>query len=248
MHNKFKFLIAIILIVFANQASAFRIGPFKLILQASGALSNDTILVENNTYETKAIVISTALRDIDNNGDEVRKDADEELIAFPSQMVLRPGQKQKVRVSYIGESEITDERAYRFIAEQVPLKVLEKLVDEDYQETANGSINIMLRYEAGVYVQPYGIAMRPELKLLGYDIDSANKMLNAKIENSGSAHIILDDKIVSIRDKNGLIENCESADSRISNTNLLPHKKITLHIPFEECQVDIKSVTISLKN
>jgi fimbrial chaperone protein len=80
--------------------------------------------------------------------------AADDFVIYPAQIVLMPGETQRVQVQWVGESMPKKEIAYGLIADQAPVK----LGDEDLPRTkAEGRLNILTRYEGIILVHPAGV-------------------------------------------------------------------------------------------
>ena len=62
-------------------------------------------------------------------------------------MIIPPKEKRAVRVSYSGPGNLTKEKAYRVIAEQLPVKV-------DDKTKRRSGIQMLMKYLAALYVTP----------------------------------------------------------------------------------------------
>lgn len=153
------------------------------ILIESGA-HQAQFLLENNSSESIPIVISAHRRIQDKYGQEELPQAPE-LEIFPPQIILPAGEKRSVRVRWSGERP-SQELAYRVIAEQVPVDIQR---DQERQ-----GIQMLLRYEAALYVRPQGTQAKVDIKK--YDVDE--NFINIIIENQGGRHKLLNNPRLEI--------------------------------------------------
>jgi fimbrial chaperone protein len=106
-------------------------------------------------------------------------------LCFPRQLNLDPGASQAVRVQYTGPAGIETERAYRIIAEQLP-------IDFSGGNRTSG-INVLFRYEGSIYVRPEGA--EPDLVLVEASRqfeEGAFQGVRVEFQNRGTAHVIMD--------------------------------------------------------
>ncbi len=82
-----------------------------------------------------------------NNLDQISTD----FVVFPSQIILYPGDIQKVQLQWVGTSLPLFETSYGLIAEQIPVGI-----PDAGGAPVRGGVNIMVRYEAIVVVTPKG--------------------------------------------------------------------------------------------
>ena len=51
---------------------------------------------------------------------ETNRDADEEFLAYPAQVIVPANGKQTIRVTWLGAAKLTREQTYRIVVTQVP--------------------------------------------------------------------------------------------------------------------------------
>lgn len=161
---------------------AFRFSPMVSTLAPSGPEATQTFLVENNNGEKIALQIDVYHREVDKDGKETRADTDE-FAVFPQQMVLEPGEKRNIRLTWTGAKQLKEELPYRLVVSQLPVDL-----KKPEQRKAGANITFLLQYVASVYVSPGSAA--PKLQ-----VQSLKKISDSKVElvlkNSGSAHRVL---------------------------------------------------------
>jgi fimbrial chaperone protein len=119
--------------------------------------------------------------DITPDGEEKRARADGAFSVFPAQVVLPPRGTQVLRVQWRGPPQLERELVYRLIAEQLPVELQKR-------EQTGARINLLLRYEAILYVVPKGA--KGELRLVSTEaaMRDGKPALAITIENRGNAH------------------------------------------------------------
>lgn len=162
---------------------AFTISPITMELEPSGKKSTGTFRLHNDSGESQAVQITIVRRDMDETGKETQAPADDEFTVFPKQTVLKPHQIQAVRINWKGPTKLSQELAYRIIAEQLPVN----LTKEPPQGT---KLNLMVRYMGTLYVAPAG--MKPDLGIESVAENNDGK-IDLTIVNHGRAHAILRD-------------------------------------------------------
>jgi fimbrial chaperone protein len=190
---------------------------------ASGSEATQTFLIENTNNEKIALQIEAFHREMDINGKETRKETDE-FSVFPQQLVLEPGERRNVRLTWTGEKEPKAELAYRLVVSQLPvnLKKAEK-------KKAGANITFLLQYVASIYVTP-GAAAAPKVT-----VESFEKLSDGKAEmvlkNSGTAHQVL--KGVRVRFKSRRVDLAGSDLKALEAENILPGqaRKFELSLP-----------------
>jgi len=143
--------------------------------------NNSTLFyLENDTDQPIAVQASLARREMDINGKESNPKTTDELVLYPSQLIIPANEKRSVKVSWVGKNVPIKELAYRLIAEQLPIE-LEKIKNK------KASIKVLLRYVAALYVNAddYESAVRVE------ELKVNNKKVQFNLENSGKKHQVL---------------------------------------------------------
>ncbi|SIQ91599.1 fimbrial chaperone protein [Alkalispirochaeta americana] len=183
---------AMILFPIAPSLRALSLEPLTQVFTTSQAGRLHTYRVTNTQEREIAVQVRMTTRDHNARGKEVREDASDKWVVFPSRMVLAPGQTQAVRVQYTGPGGIEREQAFRIIAEQLP-------VDISGGDRQSG-INVLFRYEGSVYVRPGRFS--PDVILAGaerwYQNGSFQGVL-VRFENRGATHGILGDLSIHLR-------------------------------------------------
>lgn len=134
-----------------------------------------------------AIELKVKGRDVAINGSKVSYRDDnsaENFVVYPSQIVLMPGESQRVQIKWVGKSIPKQEIAYGLIAEQAPVK----LGDEDAKRTkAEGRIQVLVRYEGAIVVIPPGAKPHTvaDSAIAGKDKEGKNRLI-VTIHNAGT--------------------------------------------------------------
>lgn len=109
-----------------------------------------------------------------------------EVEAFPDQLIVPPGEKRSVKVTYSGDANISEERAYRFVTEQLPL-------DLDENKDNKSGVKMLLKYLAAFYVVPQNAKAQISCQY-------QNNLL--RCENTGTKHQLLTlSKMILRKDK-----------------------------------------------
>ena len=89
---------------------------------------NNSVLfyLENDTEQPIAVTATVLARSMDVNGNEKNEKCDDELMAYPSQLIIPANEKRSIKVSWIGKMPPEIEKSYRLIAEQLPIDIDKK--------------------------------------------------------------------------------------------------------------------------
>lgn len=165
--------------------TAFSFNPMSQTLRLGENQKSIQFKVENNTTNKVAIDLSIKSRHVNENGVEVLSETDD-LVIFPPQLILPPGEKRTVRVNWLGSNNVNSEKAYRVIAEQLPLQVEGK----KYKEPSG--INMLMKYLASLYITPNSA----EAKLKVLAVKNSGSELKIKVRNEGTKHQILTNPVL----------------------------------------------------
>ena len=185
VHPALPLLLALIATVLPGPAHAFRFIPFTAEFRPSGPEANQTFRIENNSDSPIAVEITIHRRAMKADGSDVLTPGEDDFVIFPAQVVLPPAESQIVRVQWAGEPTLEQERAYRIIAEQLP-------IDLDEEQGTGGSVKILVRYVGSIYVAPAGAS--PDVVLESVEparSAEGEPRLAVLLRNRGTAHTIL---------------------------------------------------------
>jgi fimbrial chaperone protein len=176
-------------------APFFIFSPSSIKLNYSGAGATGTFELKNSGQETIAVQIRIIKRQPSEDGSELYPEedleAEEDFIFYPPQVILKPGQIQSIRVTWVGDDSENKELAYRVLAEQVPI-ILETQNGNTQGRTA--SINVLVRYANSLYVTSNSFSSKIVLSDAVYQRgEEGEDQLLLTLKNEGSAHKILGD-------------------------------------------------------
>lgn len=166
-------LFAISLGIFSSMAHAvsFSLDPWIIILEPSKNTLSQVITLKYVGDETRTtdqsspanqgtapipIEITVLPRLVDENG-SVRytsQTPSPEFVVFPSQLILYPGDEQKVQLQWVAEKIPKKEVTFGLIAAQQPVAIEET---GNKFSKARGQINILTRYESIIVMRPEGV-------------------------------------------------------------------------------------------
>lgn len=184
--TKFVLLLMVTYCFGCDESQAFELVPFGATLNPQTDRVKD-FTVKTDSPEPVAVEISVQSRGMNEAGEDIlSEDGEEDFLIFPTQFVITRGQPQTVRVQWLGsdKDDPTLERAYRLIAEQVPVDL------ETSQKKRGGNIRIVLKYVSSLYVTPTDAASDLKIKSIGNDPKDPKNLL-LTVENSGKKHTIV---------------------------------------------------------
>lgn len=197
MQKRFFVVALMVSVMVAQEAYALRFSPFRAKFEPSGAGANQLFTVENNTGAPAALQIRIVTREMDVDGGERNTDAETDFTIYPAQMVLEPHAKRSVRVQWMGDPGLKEEKAYRIIAEQLPVNL-------DKEKPKTSAVKFLVTYRGALFVTPPGLAQDVTLDFVGTTQDATGrKMLEIVLHNRGSQHALLRNLKLDIRDDKG---------------------------------------------
>jgi fimbrial chaperone protein len=232
--SKFGGFCFLFILFFAGIAQAsFEFTPILATLTPSGSGASASYQAINSTNGKVAIQIAIVAREPNQKGDEVYKESDEvdeQFKIFPSQLVLNAGESRTVRITYIGPQKFTTEKAFRVLAEELPVDL------EDPNKKVNKAvarINITTKYVGSLYVTPAGAAPKVEVEAKASE-GAKNQMLVVTVKNPGTAHVMLKSPTLKIQPQKGGTETqLTGTDLKdLAGQNVLAGKSRVFEVPW----------------
>jgi fimbrial chaperone protein len=217
-------LVVVVAAGLAAPAEAFQLVPITQDFEPSGRGATKTFQLQNESDEQVAITVSVVTRAMSPEGEETNADT-EDFIVVPEQAVVPARGVQTVRVQWVGEPSPQKELAYRIIAEQVPVAFT--------QRPRGGAVQVIVRYVGSIYVVPKGA--QPDVKVES----AANRpgpdgkpRLELTLVNSGSAHAIIDEPVLSLVVNGKKRDLKEGELPALAGLNVLPDSRRRVVMPW----------------
>jgi len=189
-----------------NEASAFRFSPFRAKFLPSGDGANQLFKVENNTDEPASVQIRITTRDVDVDGGEKNVDDEKDFLIYPAQLVLKPHESRSVRVQWVGNPNLKEEKAYRIIAEQLPVNL-------DRNKPHVSTVKFLVSYHGALFVTPQGLSNNVTLDFSGTTHDvTGKKYLEIVLHNRGTQHAMLRNLKLHIKDNKANVVTLSGED------------------------------------
>jgi fimbrial chaperone protein len=170
-------------------AFAFKLLPMSRVFTPSGTGATQSYEVVNDSKEALAVEISVVKRQMDITGTENYSEADDDFVIYPPQILLKPSEKQTVRVTWLGDSNPKQELAYRLVAQQLPVELQPSQIN---QKAPVGQVKVLMRYMGSLFVRPQNV--QPKLVLDDIKRQKNNKggdELAITLHNQGNARAVL---------------------------------------------------------
>ena len=202
----------------------FSISPMNQELSPKDKTVSYTL--ENLSNETTGYEIKVTTRSINKDGSELREPT-KELRVFPSKVILKAGQKKRIKAMYLGNRNIQNEKAFRVIFSQSDLKVTEE---------SDTGLNTKYEFITALYITPEKAESNVKQEVI-----TENGKTWLALNNIGSKHQVLKSWTLSLTDNNG---NEIKYNKNLPDMNLLSKAKVFLELE-QDKNVSIKSANIN---
>ncbi len=221
---KLKFSLFLVVLLFSSNTLAFKFSPMSASIGYKNKESSALFYMENDSDQPIAVQVSVAKREMDINGNETNTKIGNEIIIFPTQLIIPANEKRSVKVSWNGKDKIESELAYRLIAEQLPI---------DLEKTKNkkANIKVLLRYMAALYVTDDDFSSDVKFN----SVKRNENKLSFELENRGKKHQVLANlHIKASIEKNKKEVELKPEDLKgMTGENILPQSKRIFTLPRE---------------
>jgi fimbrial chaperone protein len=168
-----------------SASAAYQFQPISRVFSPTGSKATQSFEVVNSGANRVAVTVSFATLERDEQYVETNRDAEDEFLAYPAQMILEPGARQTLRVTWLGTPKPTRELAYRIIVTQVPIERIDRTKVDD---RVKGQVQIMLTYRGTLFIRPPKAAPRVVLGAAALETGADGRpALAFMLENTGTA-------------------------------------------------------------
>jgi fimbrial chaperone protein len=170
------------------RVSAYTVTPNLLILRPSGGESSTFLHLENKGQKAAAIeiTINEHHKDLDGNTVADGRQADDDFIIYPAQLVMLPGDEVNAQLRWVGDAAPGAERAFTFVTREiaVPRKAG---ADPEGGAGIRVDVTVLVNYEGRIYVTPQGA--KPEVVVESVTERTQAALLEVVLANKGTAHL-----------------------------------------------------------
>jgi fimbrial chaperone protein len=175
-----KWFIALgVAVAFPALVSAMTVQPVILNLTSSGREMTQVVTVENTFANPLPVEMRVQELTADGEGIHTTGKDPGDLLVFPMQALIPPGQTQTFRVQYVGDPELARSKHYYVTAAQLPVEL----------PAGQSAIQILYNFQVLVSVAPIGI--KPALAVTGAGIErneAGSPVPVITVANSSAAH------------------------------------------------------------
>lgn len=139
-------VLAALTAVFASPAWSMTVQPVVIDLSVSGRGMSQVITVENTFATPLPVELRVEELMFDETGVKSTGKPSEDLLIFPPQALIQPGQTQTFRIQYVGDPDLKASKHYYVTVAQLPVKLPE----------GQSAIQILYNFQVLVSVSPAG--------------------------------------------------------------------------------------------
>ena len=210
------------LLVCSGVAQAFQLSPIARVMTPKGKEAIAEFRLINDAQDPIAAEVKIMKRTMSADGQDTLTDVTDEFSLFPAQTIISPSDIKMVRVQWLGNPDLTEESAYRIIAEQVPVNLEQK------SKGRSAQIQIMLKYIGSLYVRPEGLKSHLQVVTAKVGSNKAGKTLQLTVANKGKRHTLVKDVVLKV----GEIELKAEDLKGFAESNILAGVERTYQIPY----------------
>jgi fimbrial chaperone protein len=146
-----KLIVVAICLFVARTSAAYQLAPISQVFAPTGANATQSFELVNNGTTRVALKVSFAT--LERNADYVESnhDAAADFLAYPAQVVLAPGKRQTVRVTWLGTQTPAHELTYRIDVTEVAIETLDRNAKPD---APTGELRVFIDYHGTIFIRP----------------------------------------------------------------------------------------------
>ena len=197
---KFKFKHALTMfcaaVIPAQAALAMTVQPVVIDLQTAGRDMSHVITVENTFANPLPVELTVQELELTTEGVKQTGKDPGDLLVFPPQAIIQPGQTQAFRVQYVGDPALAKSKHYYVTVAQLPIKLPE----------GQSAIQILYNFQVLISVTPAGV--KPKISVQGAELtktEDGKTLPVVTVTNESPAHGYLSNGHLRVveRDKSG---------------------------------------------
>ena len=193
---KLLFATMAITILPVAQTVAMTVQPVVINLKTTGRGMTQVLTVEN-TFATP-LPVELRVEELVLDGDNLKPSGSDpgDLLIFPPQALIQPGQTQSFRIQYVGDPALARSKHYYVTVAQLPVKLPE----------GQSAIQILYNFQVLVSIAPEGAKPNLKIKAASVKTGDAGKLYTVlTMDNDSPSHAYLSDGRLRIvgRDASG---------------------------------------------
>lgn len=172
-------ILAAAFIIPATPATAMTVQPVVIDLSTAGRGMSSVVTVQNTFTNPLPVEMRIEELTFDENGAHGTGKDPGDLLVFPPQALIPPGQTQTFRVQYVGDPALTKSKHYYVTVAQLPVKLPQ----------GQSAIQILYNFQVLVSIAPPGV--KPALHIVSAEIgknDKGQPVPVITVTNDSAAH------------------------------------------------------------
>lgn len=158
LNAKLALALTCALLPYSHAATAMTVQPVLVDLQTAGRQMTQVITVENTFANPLPVELTVQQLELTDDGVKQTGTDPGDLLVFPPQALIEPGQTQSFRIQYVGEPDLARSKHYYITVAQLPVKLPE----------GQSAIQILYNFQVLASVAPQGV--KPALEVRGAQI------------------------------------------------------------------------------
>ncbi len=194
MKSNYKYALTMLSVVLApvQTAQAMTVQPVVIDLQTAGRQMSQVITVEN-TFATP-LPVELTIQELELTTDGVKQTGKDpgDLLVFPPQAIIAPGQTQTFRVQYVGDPALAKSKHYYVTVAQLPIKLPE----------GQSAIQILYNFQVLISVGPLGV--KPKIAVQAAEVTAGpggKSFATVTMANESAAHGYLSNGHLRVTEK-----------------------------------------------
>ncbi len=206
-------------------AEAHEVQPMIVTVAPRGSDAGYRLVIRNTDPQPITLEINPMRVSVDDAGQATRTEASSDVLAYPAQVVVQPGQSQIIQVRYVGDGDLTEARMYALVVSQLPID----FTTVNAEDGASTAIKIGFDFVSHMIVAPTSargeLTLSPVTRLTNGD-------LSFELINGGRGVALLRDASWSVSDSAGQTRDLTSDQVGFGAFGaILPDGRRTVTIP-----------------
>jgi len=209
----------------------FSIKPIRIFI--SNGKTTGVFEIKSLTEEKIALETEVKKWDQDEDGNFILTDT-EEMLVVPPYLELEGGQRQLVRVAYLGGFESGKQEFFRLFVRELPKDIKES----ENPQKVKTSIQILLNLSVPIFVTPKGL--NPVYKIELIESEKTENAVTIRLKNIGNGFA----KIIGIQ----LLKDNEEIYSTDASKYILPERSLLMKVVNIKLDENKKPVVVPFKD
>lgn len=190
----FLSILALVALLQPVAAAAMTVQPVVLNLSPGGRNMAQVVTVTNSFTYPLAVELRVEDLTVDQDGVRGAGRDSGDLLVFPPQAMIQPGQTQSFRVQYVGDPQLARSKHYYVTVAQLPVQM----------QQGQSAVQVLYNFQVLVSVSPQGA--KPQIKVDSAQIEDGGNGRSLPVvtfTNTAAAHGYLSDGTIRLVQRDG---------------------------------------------